>query len=142
MNQALPKLFVYGTLRSGFHHPAYAYISNNFILLGGAKVKGRLYDLGEFPAAVPTTEENFIIGELYELHPDQDFSWVIEQLDDYEGLHVEANEKTTYRRETATVYINDTLVQAWMYWYNMEIAGQPLIVSGDVLEYLQQKQQP
>jgi gamma-glutamylcyclotransferase (GGCT)/AIG2-like uncharacterized protein YtfP len=140
MEQALPKLFVYGTLRSGFHHPAYAYISNNFILIGAAKVKGKLYDLGEFPAAIPTEDENYIIGELYELHPDQDFNWVIEQLDDYEGLHVETNETSMYRRELTTIYINDSTTKAWMYWYNKEITGKPLIASGDVLEYLQQKQ--
>ena len=61
------QLFVYGTLRSGFHHPAYAYISDNFTLVGQGKIKGRLYDMGEYPAAVPVAEDSFIIGELYQL---------------------------------------------------------------------------
>ena len=35
--------------------------------LGEAKVKGYLYDMGNFPAAVPTEDEAYIVGELYAL---------------------------------------------------------------------------
>ena len=33
------RLFVYGSLRKGFHHPAYQYISGHFDFIGPATVK-------------------------------------------------------------------------------------------------------
>ncbi len=63
MGNNINKLFVYGSLRKGFHHPAYEYISKHFTFIAVAKVKGKLYDLGEFPAAIATDEELFIKGE-------------------------------------------------------------------------------
>jgi len=135
------QLFVYGSLRSGFNHPAYAYISNHFVLVGGAKVKGKLYDLGSYPAALPTTDESYILGELYRLKEEQEFSWAIAQVDDYEGVNPEPGENALYIREITTIYINDQTTNAWIYWYNNEVSGKPLIASGDVLDYLQQKKQ-
>ncbi|MEP7278107.1 MAG: gamma-glutamylcyclotransferase family protein [Bacteroidota bacterium] len=141
MESANHQLFVYGSLRSGFNHPAYAYISNHFTLVGSARVRGKLYDLGDYPAALPTNEEYYILGELYHLNEEQDFSWVIAQVDDYEGINPEPGEIALYKREKTTVYSCDQSTSAWIYWYNHEVSGKPLIGSGDVLEYLQQKKQ-
>ncbi|MEO6316864.1 MAG: gamma-glutamylcyclotransferase family protein [Chitinophagaceae bacterium] len=139
MEFANHQLFVYGSLRSGFNHPAYAYISTHFALVGSAKVKGKLYDLGSYPAALPTDDETYILGELYRLKEEQDFSWAIAQVDDYEGVNPEPGETALYTRQKTTVYIDGQTTSAWIYWYNNDIAGKPLIASGDVLEYLQQK---
>lgn len=139
MDSANHQLFVYGSLRSGFNHPAYAYISNHFTLVGHAKVKGKLYDLGAYPAALPTGDEFFIQGELYQLKEQEEFTWAIAQVDDYEGVNPEPGETALYVRETTQVYINDQITDAWIYWYNKDVSGKPLIASGDVLEYLQQK---
>ena len=49
------KLFVYGSLRSGFRNPVYEYLTKYFHLLGEAVVKGKLYDQGEYPVAKATT---------------------------------------------------------------------------------------
>jgi gamma-glutamylcyclotransferase (GGCT)/AIG2-like uncharacterized protein YtfP len=133
------QLFVYGSLRSGFNHPAYSYMAENFTLIDNGTVKGKLYDLGDYPAAVPTTEEVFIIGELYTLKEHRDFDWTISQIDDYEGLHVEAGEIPLYKRSLTTVYLNGGTSTAWIYWYNKDVQNSPVISSGDVLEYLQQK---
>ena len=56
-------LFVYGSLRSGFRNPVYEYLTKYFHLQGEAVVKGKLYDLGEYPVALPTDEDKFISGE-------------------------------------------------------------------------------
>jgi gamma-glutamylcyclotransferase (GGCT)/AIG2-like uncharacterized protein YtfP len=135
------QLFVYGSLRSGFNHPAYAYISDNFTLIGDAKVRGKLYDLGEYPAALPDSGDHFIVGELYAMKEDQEFSWVIAQIDDYEGVYAEPGESPLYRRELAAIYLHNQETTAWIYWYNNDIIGKPVISSGDVLQYLQQKKQ-
>lgn len=139
MNSVNHQLFVYGTLRSGLHHPAYEYISNKFILIGESKVKGKLYDMGDYPAAIPTQDEYYIVGELYQLKEDQDFSWVIAQIDDYEGVNPEPGETALYKREMTTVYTGDKTTGAWIYWYNNDTSGKPIIESGDVLQYIQQK---
>ena len=134
------QLFVYGSLRSGFHHPAYAYISDNFTLVGPAKIKGRLYDLGEYPAAISVSDESFIVGELYELKENLDFYWVIEQIDDYEGLNVEQDEIALFKREEVEVYLANRTTKAWVYWYNKDVSDRPFIPSGDILDYIQMKQ--
>ena len=136
---AARQIFVYGSLRSGFHHPAYEYISRYFSLVGNAKVKGSLYDMGEYPAAVSSNGSNFIVGELYAIKQADEFGWAIAQLDDYEGIHTEQGEIALYKREQTTVYINDTETLAWIYWFNGDVSGGTCIESGDVLQFIQQK---
>lgn len=134
------QLFVYGSLLSGFHHPAYGYISRYFTLIGPAKVKGKLFDMGEYPAAIPVNEDVWITGELYQLNNKEEFEYALCQLDDYEGVFPEAGETPLYRREPVNVVINDRDTLAWIYWYNQDILGKPLIVSGSVLEYRDQQE--
>lgn len=133
------QLFVYGSLRSGFQYAAYQYISRYFHLVGNATVKGKLYDNGEYPVALPTEEEKFITGELYEITNASEFSYAIGQLDDYEGLYAEAGETPLYKRETVTVYCNNQQYTAWIYWFNGTVDGLSEIETGDVVLYLQQK---
>ncbi len=134
------QLFVYGSLLSGFHHPAYAYISQYFTLLSAAGIKGHLYDMGNYPAAVPAAEEGaFIQGELYQINKEDEFSWAMAQLDDYEGLNVEEGEVPLYRREKVTVYLPASTTEAWVYWFNGDITGRPFIESGSVLQYIADK---
>lgn len=132
-------LFVYGSLRSGFQHDAYQYLAKYFTLLGQAVVKGKLYDMGEYPVALPTSEERFIQGELYAINEPNEFSYIIGQLDDYEGLYVEEGETASYKREAATVFCNGQEYTAWIYWYAGTADGLPEIASGDVLQYLKEK---
>lgn len=135
-NQHTRHLFVYGSLRSGFRSPAYEYISRYFHFVDEARVKGRLYDLGSYPAAIPAQEETFIKGELYVIKQEAEFSWAIGQLDDYEGVITEPGEPQLYRRELTDVFVGDNLVRAWVYWYNGDVEGRPLVASGDILDYL------
>ncbi|GEO11956.1 gamma-glutamylcyclotransferase family protein [Segetibacter aerophilus] len=139
MNSNITRLFVYGTLRRGFHNPAYKYISKHFVEVGEAQVKGKLYDLGEYPGAVATDEESFVKGELYELKEAGEFEWVIEQLDDYEGLNPEEGEAPLYKRQSVEVRFNDQRFQAWIYWYNGNISENALIPSGDYFDSITTK---
>jgi gamma-glutamylcyclotransferase (GGCT)/AIG2-like uncharacterized protein YtfP len=134
------KLFVYGSLRSGFQSEAYRYMSNDFRLLGDAKVNGQLFDLGSYPAAKPAPgSDQYIVGELYELKDEKAYSWVFGQLDDYEGVVVEEGETALYRREPVIVYTGTGTEQAWIYWYNGDVSGKPVVPSGDIIEYLRNK---
>jgi gamma-glutamylcyclotransferase (GGCT)/AIG2-like uncharacterized protein YtfP len=132
-------LFVYGSLRSGFQSPAYDYIKQYFDLVAPAKVKGKLYDMGEYPAAVPGIEDAWIKGELYVARSADEFSFALAQLDDYEGVTVEKHEVQLYRRELIKVEVEGTLIPAWIYWYNGDVAGRPEVKSGDILQYLKDR---
>ncbi|MBL7763886.1 MAG: gamma-glutamylcyclotransferase [Chitinophagaceae bacterium] len=132
-------LFVYGSLLSGFKSPAYEYLSRYFKLVAPAKIRGRLYDMGDYPAAIPATTDEFIKGELYIIKNDPEFSYAMGQLDDYEGTTVEPGESQLYYRELTDVYHDNIVTKAWVYWYNGDTTGKPIVSSGDILQYHQQK---
>jgi len=138
-NPGVYQLFVYGSLRKGFHSHVYEYISRFFTFVSEAKVKGKLIDMGSYPAGIPTNDSHFIIGELYRIKHENEFSWAIGQLDDYEGMSVEADEVQLYRREVTEVHLNGQLTHAWIYWYNGDTSGRPVIDSGDLMEYMKSK---
>jgi gamma-glutamylcyclotransferase (GGCT)/AIG2-like uncharacterized protein YtfP len=139
-NNQLYTLFVYGSLRQGFHHEAYKYISHYFTLIGPAKINGCLYDMGPYPAAQPCTGQRYIVGEVYQVKDTAEFEWAIAQIDDYEGLYVETGETPLYRRNSTTAFLADgSEVNAWVYWYNGTVEGKPIIESGDVLTYMKER---
>jgi gamma-glutamylcyclotransferase (GGCT)/AIG2-like uncharacterized protein YtfP len=138
-NPGIYHLFVYGSLRSGFRSAAYEYISRYFDFIADGKVKGNLFDMGSYPAAVPSEGDEFITGELYRAKEEGEFPWAIAQLDDYEGVNVEGDEAQLYRREVAEIQTGTETVMAWMYWYSGDVSGKPHIASGDVIEYLKSK---
>jgi gamma-glutamylcyclotransferase (GGCT)/AIG2-like uncharacterized protein YtfP len=135
-NPSCYKLFVYGSLRKGFNSPAYEYMSRYFDLVDHGKVQGKLYDLGDYPAAIPTDETSYIIGELYVIKQEQEFEWAVAQLDDYEGVDASYDEPALYKREIVSVQLqNGETTEAWVYWYCASVEGKPIVPSGDVLEY-------
>ncbi len=139
-NDGVYQLFVYGSLRSGFRSSAYEYISRFFNFTGEARVRGKLFDMGIYPAGIPTNDNSFIIGELYTIKNESEFSWAMGQLDDYEGVSVEPDEVQLYKRALTEVIVNETVTHAWIYWYNGDTSGRPLIASGDLMQYMRDKQ--
>ena len=126
------QLFIYSSLRKGFHEKAFNYLSHYFTFVSAAKVKGELRISNGIPVALPSIENLFIEGELYKLNKEDDFSYVFGQLDDYEGLITTAEEKPLYRREIVTVFKpggGDT--NAWIYWYAGDLTAEPQIESFD-----------
>jgi gamma-glutamylcyclotransferase (GGCT)/AIG2-like uncharacterized protein YtfP len=142
MNTISHNLFVYGSLRSGFKNPAYEYLTRYFSYAGEALIKGQFYDAGTHPVAIATSNEDMIVGELYSLNNNEEFSWAFEQLDDYEGVHVEAGETALYQRAIVQVFQEHKIIDAWVYWYNGNTESLPKIETGDLVQYLQQKNQP
>lgn len=143
MNQTtVHQIFVYGSLRSGFNSSAFEYISRYFQLVAPAKVRGLLFDMGEYPAALPTSEDHFIIGELYAIKEAEEFGWALEQLDEYEGINDSPEDAPiSFRRDLVEVITDNGNTTAWIYWFNSPVQDKPIIASGDVLEYLYQQQQ-
>jgi gamma-glutamylcyclotransferase (GGCT)/AIG2-like uncharacterized protein YtfP len=141
MNITSHHLFVYGSLRSGFKNPAYQYLTQYFTYAGEALVKGQFYDAGKHPVAIASNNDDMIVGELYSLNNEEEFSWAFEQLDDYEGVHVEAGETPLYKRALVQVFQKEKIIDAWVYWFNGSIAELTKLETGDLLQYLQQKNQ-
>ena len=133
------KLFVYGSLRSGFKNPSYNYLSQYFEYSGIGKTKGMFFNKENIPVAVSCEEENFIIGEIYTLKNEDEFSWAFEQLDDYEGLHVLAGEQPLYQRKLIEVISEGKIENAWVYWYNGNVEGLQKIDTEDLLEFLKKE---
>jgi gamma-glutamylcyclotransferase (GGCT)/AIG2-like uncharacterized protein YtfP len=131
------RLFVYGSLRKGFYNEAYKYIADHFKFLGEGRVKGRLYYNGSIPVAKPTDENHYLMGELYELNYEEDYTWVFSQLDDYEGINVMPGETPAYRRSAVEVELNNCTLMSWIYWYNDSIEGMEPVSSGDLIQFLQ-----
>lgn len=133
-------VFVYGSLRKGFNSPAYGYISQYFDHMSNGRIRGKLYDLGSYPAALPCEDDNFIVGELYSIRNVPEFEWAMAQLDDYEGVDASYDEPAEYRRAMVDVLLDDgSTRQAWVYLYAGSVEGKPIVPSGDVLQYLQEK---
>jgi len=116
-------LFVYGTLRSGFQNEFARLLAERETLLGGARIHGKLYDIGRYPGLVlsPAPEE-WAIGEVFRLH-DADRTLAI--LDQYEGGE--------FTRVTATILMEAGEQLAWVYVYNGQVAEERRILSGDYL---------
>jgi gamma-glutamylcyclotransferase (GGCT)/AIG2-like uncharacterized protein YtfP len=139
MDNTSHNLFVYGSLRSGFKNPAYEYLARYFTYSGEGLVHGKFYDNGSHPVGIASANGEMIVGELYTLNNADEFSWAFEQLDDYEGLHIEAGETALYKRTIAHVYQEEKIIPAWIYWFNGNIDNLTPIASGDLMEYVQQK---
>ncbi len=54
-------------------------------------------------------------------------------------FHGMLDEVQLYRREVTEAFVNGQVIHAWIYWYNGDVSGRPVIASGDILEYLRDK---
>lgn len=91
---------------------------------------GQMYDLGSFPGAVP--EAGTVHGELFRLASPE--LWTL--LDSYEGYNANWEATSVYlRRQVALEVPSDCT--AWVYWYNGDPSGHPLVESGDWREYVE-----
>jgi len=133
-------LFVYGTLRTGVGNPLRKEIMYDVELVGPAVIRGKLYDIGRYPGAVPGSdkESRQIKGEVLKItHPKK----VLRILDQYEGFDAEMPAKSEFRRDLIPVRLpKGKEVMAWVYWYNLPVEGKRRIRNSDYLDYLKTKQ--
>jgi gamma-glutamylcyclotransferase (GGCT)/AIG2-like uncharacterized protein YtfP len=126
-------VFFYGTLMLPFQRDGRARISENLRLVGQGTISAALFDLGIYPAAVPTSD-GVVRGELHEmLEP----LTVLRELDGIEGYRVSEPESSLYTRVRTPVVLDDGReVEAWVYFYNAPLGRAERIPSGDYLEHL------
>jgi gamma-glutamylcyclotransferase (GGCT)/AIG2-like uncharacterized protein YtfP len=125
-------LFVYGTLRAGSNTPLAQRLAREASYAGVAHFRGRLYDLGRYPGAVPSSfVGDRVVGDLYRLRRPA----LLRRLDGYEGCIGETGRGQEYRRVLMPVVLvgTATTVEAWVYLYQRPAACRRRIESGDWL---------
>lgn len=125
-------LFVYGTLRREHGHPMARRLAAGAERVGPGRFRGRLLDLGPYPAVVPDPlGHHWVLGDLYRLRDPQ---VLLPLLDRYEGCTDAGNPLNEYRRErTEVLGPGGEPREAWIYLYNRPTAGLTLIPGGDYL---------
>src|SRR6202012_498172 len=113
-------LFIYGTLLDEDNEYA-LYLKNNSRLYSHGKIKGKLYDIGEYPGATLSGEDNeHIYGRILELNAP---GKVLPVIDDYEGFGDDQPQPNEFIRVLTKVETGVGLLNCWVYLYNLSVAG-------------------
>lgn len=121
----LDRVFAYGTLMEGFVRRP---LLGPAIYEGPARVRGSLYDFGEYPGVV-LDDGGWVEGELYRL-PDVDAR--LPMLDREEGYEPRDEARSLYVRRPVSVQLADgSSREASLYVYNGPPGRGPRIPSGD-----------
>jgi gamma-glutamylcyclotransferase (GGCT)/AIG2-like uncharacterized protein YtfP len=126
-------IFVYGTLRRGANHLAHDAISRHADYYGEGYMQGKLYDVGDYPAAIETKNENDkAYGEVYKISDNE----LLTQLDIYEECSDDFPQPHEYTRNLVLINVNlpDKMLEAWAYIFNYDVSVLRQITSGDYLK--------
>jgi gamma-glutamylcyclotransferase (GGCT)/AIG2-like uncharacterized protein YtfP len=127
-------VFFYGTLMTGFNRPGRQRVDSILELTGRGRIRAALFDLGIYPAAVPSDDDSTVRGEVYCM---RDVAAVLSTLDEIEGFRPNEPERSLYMRVLTTVTLDDGReLPAWAYFYNAPLGRAERISSGDYLEHL------
>ena len=120
-----------------FHRPGRMRVDPKMTFAGRGRIGAALFDLGIYPAAVPTNDGSVVWGEVYQM---LDPGAVLAVLDEIEGYRSAEPERSLYTRVLADVELEDgRALQAWAYFYNAPLGRAQRIESGDYLEHLNVK---
>ena len=127
-------VFFYGTLMSPFNRPGRQRVNSQVAFVGRGSIDAALFDLGIYPAAIPSEDGSVVLGEVYEM---LDPVAVLAVLDDIEGYRVDAPDRSLYTRRVVDVMLEaGRTAPAWAYFYNAPLGRAQRIESGDYLEHL------
>jgi gamma-glutamylcyclotransferase (GGCT)/AIG2-like uncharacterized protein YtfP len=127
-------LFLYGTLIPSQVSDEMAEVIRPLQRIGSAYVRGRLYDLGEYPGAIlDSSADTKVKGEVFEITNKQD---VLASLDSYEEFNPADLEGSLFVRTESPVTLPDgRKLNCWVYVYNRNPGVAPLVVSGNYEKY-------
>ena len=100
---ATDHVFFYGTLMAGFDRRRRAGIENKMKFRGRGHISGALFDLGIYPAAVPSNDGR-VWGEVYGY---DDEATVLTALDDIEGYTHDDPDRSLYTRKKTSVALDE-----------------------------------
>jgi gamma-glutamylcyclotransferase (GGCT)/AIG2-like uncharacterized protein YtfP len=150
------RIFFYGTLMSSFRSEARQRVEPALEHIGPGFIRAVLYDLGPYPAAIPSPPDasehpartthrsgqashghggaDKVCGELHRM---LDPRSVLRELDDFEGYDASRPDSNLFVRAQTTVEIvGGGSVNAWVYFYRRPLSGAIRIESGDYLAYV------
>lgn len=121
----LDRVFAYGTLMEGFVRRS---LLGPAILEGPGRIRGSLYDFGEYPGVV-LDDGGWVAGELYRL---PDIESRLPLMDREEWCDPQDETRSLYVRRRVPVHLADGAPrEAWLYVYNGPPGRGPRIPSGD-----------
>ena len=130
------RVFFYGTLMSGFRRPGRERIESKLQPEGRGWIRGALFDLGIYPAAIPASDGR-VRGEIHRM---TDPDGVLSVLDDIEGYRASEPDASLYTRaETPVMFDDGHVATVWVYFYNAPLGRAQRIESGDYLDHLKVK---
>jgi pyruvate carboxylase len=115
-------LLLYGSLRRGEPMFDQLGLAQALEFLSPAMFPGELYDLGDYPGALPGN--GFVFGELYRISDPR----ILTSLDHYEEFDAEKPEDSLFLRRSVSIPGHG---EAWVYFYNGSADGRRRIASGD-----------
>jgi len=127
MKPICPRLFVYGTLLDSSNSYG-AYLQQHCALLQAGKLRGKLYDIGEYPGAI--TDENndqYVYGSIYQMDEPEK---ILAFIDDYEGFGPNQEQPNLFVRKLTNIETNTETIECWVYLYNLPVNGLLWIESG------------
>jgi gamma-glutamylcyclotransferase (GGCT)/AIG2-like uncharacterized protein YtfP len=127
-----PLLATYGTLMRSFGRHEQLGVGGWLAFVTRCRWRGRLYDLGSFPGAVPGP--GTVHGELFRLRDPQ--VWGV--LDRYEGYDPERNDASLFVRREVELVRPDGRT-ACVYWYNGDPEEGTRVPSGDWAAYVEER---
>jgi len=119
-------LFVYGTLLDDDNKYG-VYLRDNSRFYSEAAVKGKLYDIGEYPGAVLCDECDLIYGVILQM---DDPGATLGLLDIYEGFGASQPQPNEFIRVQAEAQTTSGPVECWIYLYNLPTCGLILTENG------------
>lgn len=124
-------LFVYGTLLPGRAPAEIAPTVDRLRTVGDGFVRGRLYDLGEYPGIVLDETGEEIPGKIFRLPKEPE---VLKRLDEYEEFDAAQPEGSLFVRKEWPVTRKDgnRKLVCWVYVYNPHPGAVPTILPLDL----------
>lgn len=120
-------LFVYGTLLDNDNEFA-VYLRDNGKLYAEGRIRGKLYDIGEYPGAVLSDEDNsYVYGVILKL---DNATEVLHVVDEYEGFGAGQTWPNEFVRVLTIAETEKGAAQCWIYLYNFSTTNLPQITSG------------
>jgi gamma-glutamylcyclotransferase (GGCT)/AIG2-like uncharacterized protein YtfP len=125
-------LFVYGTLRPFVAIPMARWLAAEAHYVGRARARGRLYDLGPYPAMHAARGHwQWVVGDVYRVASPR----VLRVLDLYEAGARAVRPR--FKRVRCTVALTRGGQRpAWVYLYRPRVRRAPRIVGGDYRRHL------
>jgi len=122
-------LFVYGTLRPGRAPRAVRAVVATLRPVATGRVRGRLYDLGEFPGAIlDEAAPGLVHGDVVELSA---VSPALAWFDEYEGFDASAPERSRFVRERCEAETAAGRISCWIWVLARAPARARVIESGE-----------